>query len=140
MTTHAKFSLAADGWISVKTALDFETTPNSYTFDVLATDGGATPRVSTAAVTITVGDVNDNTALCTPSIITVQKREDATGAVTTLSCTDADSGTNAALVYNVDSVNGVAGAGAFAVDTAGAVTVSALDLSLIHISEPTRPP
>ena len=127
MTNHAKFSLAADGWISVKTALDFETTPNSYTFDVLATDGGAAPRVSTAAVTITVGDVNDNTALCAPSIITVQKREDVTGAVTTLSCTDADSGTNAALVYNVDSVNGVAGAGAFSVDTAGAVTVSALD-------------
>ena len=45
MVPHAKFSLGAtDGWLSVRTALDFETTPNTYTFDVVATDGGAAPR------------------------------------------------------------------------------------------------
>ncbi|KAK7101636.1 hypothetical protein V1264_019985 [Littorina saxatilis] len=127
MTPHAKFSLAADGWIAVKAALDFETSPNSYAFNVIATDGGSPPKAATETVTITVGDVNDNTAMCTPSTITVQKREDATGAVTSLSCTDADSGTNANLVYTIQSVNGVAGAGNFVVAANGAVTVSALD-------------
>ncbi|KAK7485090.1 hypothetical protein BaRGS_00023630, partial [Batillaria attramentaria] len=107
MATHAKFALASDGWISIKTALDFETTPNTYS--------------------ITVGDVNDNTAVCTTNILTSQKREDATGNVATLSCTDADTGTNAALLYTIESVDGVAGTGAFSVDGAGAVSVSSLD-------------
>ena len=126
MTAHANFSLDADGWISVKTPLDYEVA-STYTFEVVATDGGSTPRSATATVTINIGDVNDNTALCSPSVIAVQKREDATGPVTTLSCTDSDSGSNAALVYSIVSVNSVAGAGAFSVDTAGAVSVSALD-------------
>ncbi|XP_076447241.1 protocadherin Fat 4-like [Babylonia areolata] len=127
MLPHTYFTLAADGWISVKTALDYETLPNTFTFDVVATDGGTSARSATATVTINVGDVNDNTALCNPSMITVQMREDATGPVTTLSCSDSDSGVNQQLTYTISTVNSVAGAGNFAVDGSGAVTVSALD-------------
>lgn len=129
MTSHTKFLLSADGWISVKAALDHETTPTAYTFDVIASDQGSPQRSATATVSITIGDVNDNTALCTLSVVSVQKREDYTGTITTLTCTDTDAGSNAALTYTIHSVDGVAGGGdgSFSVSSAGVVSVSQLN-------------
>ncbi|XP_041349525.1 cadherin-23-like [Gigantopelta aegis] len=123
MATHATFSLSADGWISLKSSLNFEAA-SVFTLSVVASDRGTTPqRSATATVSITVTDVNDNAPVCNPDVVSLTKREDATGSVVTLVCTDADSGANQALTYSILSVNGLAGAGPFAVSTAGVISI-----------------
>ena len=124
MATHATFSLSADGWISLKSSLNFEA-DQVFSLLVVASDRGTTPqRSATATVSVTVTDVNDNPPVCNPDVVSLTMREDATGTVTTLVCADADTGANAALTYSILSVNGLAGAGPFAVSTAGVLSIN----------------
>ena len=56
VTTHAMFTVASDGKVQVKTALDYETTAR-YTFEAKVVDQGG--EVSTATVTVNLLDVNE---------------------------------------------------------------------------------
>ena len=68
MATHATFSLSADGWISLKSSLNFET-DQVLSLLVVASDRGTTPqRSATATVSVTVTDVNDNPPVCNPDV------------------------------------------------------------------------
>ena len=54
----------------------------------------------------------------------IKFREDHTGAVGTLSCTDTDTGVNGQLQYTITSVDSIPGAGNFAIDVnTGAVSL-----------------
>ena len=83
------------GEISVKANIDYET-DTSFTFEVKATDGGTPAFTDTAAVTVTITDVNDNV----PAFVsTFLNREVAYGgqcsnAVAQPVCQDADSNLN----------------------------------------------
>lgn len=89
------------------------------------------PRTGTTTVIFTIKDKNDNTPTCTPLLVTpTAAAEDASLPTTlvSLSCSDADALTNAALTYMLTTVNGVTGSSQFAVDSSGAVRVTtALD-------------
>jgi hypothetical protein len=117
------------GVIYLKAALDYETA-TSHTFKVTASDAGSPVKTATSDITITVTDVNDNTPSCSPLTYVVTKREDvgAGTSIATLSCSDADgTSTHNTQSYTITTVNGVSGAGVFAIDSAGAVTTTGLD-------------
>ena len=130
MSSHTKFYLNSEtGDLILTSYLDYET-DSSYTLTVTSSDRGSTPQTDTTTVTVSVNDVNDNTPQCTPTAVSVTLREDdpVDTILNILSCTDQDSGTNAALTYTITSVNGNAGGGDFAVNGSGVVSVaSALD-------------
>ena len=89
------------GAIVLMASLDYEETER-YVFDVTATDRGQPPRSSTATVQIRVMDVNDNPPIFEPhpSTLNIVENEPA-GAITTVTATDADSGQNAAIRYEI---------------------------------------
>ncbi|XP_046358556.2 protocadherin Fat 4-like [Haliotis rufescens] len=126
MTAHATFALASDGALTLKDNLNYATA-STHSLTVTATDSGTPPRSTDVTVTINVVDDNNNTPSCSPSSTTVIQREDHTGNVATLSCTDLDTGASGTLSYIIESVNAVAGSGSFSVDTSGAVTTTGLD-------------
>ena len=90
------------GAILLSLSLDYEDTER-YVFDVTATDGGQPPRSSTARVQISVLDVNDNYPIFEPhpSMLNILENEPAGITVTTVTATDADSGSNAAIQYEI---------------------------------------
>ncbi|XP_046548571.1 LOW QUALITY PROTEIN: protocadherin Fat 4-like [Haliotis rubra] len=126
MATHATFALASDGALTLKDNLDFATA-STYSLTVTATDGGTPARSSDVTVTINVVDDNNNTPTCSPSSTTTIQREDYTGNVATLTCTDLDTGASGTLSYIIESVNAVAGSGSFSVDASGVVSTTGLD-------------
>ncbi|GFO15617.1 protocadherin fat 4, partial [Plakobranchus ocellatus] len=113
------------GVIKVASSLDRETT-TSYTLDVIAVDGGSTPRTGTLSLTVSIGDVNDETPTCSSTVYMASLLETASPGdpVATLVCTDDDgdpAGENNALTYTI-----VSGSTAlFTVSNVGAVTVQA---------------
>ncbi|XP_046571396.1 cadherin-23-like, partial [Haliotis rubra] len=126
MATHATFALASDGALTLKDNLDFATA-STHSLTVTATDGGTPARSSDVTVTINVIDDNNNTPTCSPSSTTTIQREDYTGNVATLTCTDLDTGASGTLSYIIESVNAVAGSGSFSVDASGVVSTTGLD-------------
>ncbi|XP_067685434.1 protocadherin Fat 4-like [Haliotis asinina] len=126
MPTHATFALASDGALTLKDNLDFATA-STHSLTVTATDGGSPPRSTDVTVTINVLDDNNNTPTCSPSSMTTIQREDYTGNVATLTCTDLDTGASGTLSYIIESVNAVAGSGSFSVDASGVVSTTGLD-------------
>ena len=98
-----KFSLnSATGTILLALSLDYEENTR-YNFDVMATDSGRPPRSSTARVQIAVFDVNDNSPVFEPhpSTFNIPENLDAGIVVTILIATDADSGSNAIVQYEI---------------------------------------
>lgn len=94
------------GIISLKEPLDYETAA-SYFLVITATDGDtASPKATTVNVTILINDENDNAPTFTPTVYSVTIAENATvgTAVLSLTCADADSGTNGQ--YNMAIVSG----------------------------------
>ena len=91
-------------------SLDRETTA-SYELTVQAMDGGSPPLSSSASVVITVTDVNDNVPEFSQPIYTATLPIDALNEWSFT--VTADSGTNAAITYNISSGNE---AGIFSID------------------------
>ncbi|XP_069100904.1 protocadherin Fat 4-like isoform X2 [Argopecten irradians] len=90
------------GIIQTANALDREITA-SYTLEVYVVDNGATPRTASVTCTVTIADLNDNTPAWTaaPYMFAVDENV-ATGTnVGTIAATDADTGVNSAISYNI---------------------------------------
>lgn len=94
------------GDIRVFNALDRERM-DSYSFEVIAIDGGDTPCSASTTLSVTITDCNDNTPVCPESTatFTVAENTGAGVAVGTFLATDGDIGTNAQLTYSIVTGN-----------------------------------
>ncbi|XP_032898448.1 cadherin EGF LAG seven-pass G-type receptor 2 isoform X3 [Amblyraja radiata] len=92
------------GWLVVGSELDRETTA-FYRFGVEARDQGSPPMSSTASISITVLDVNDNNPEFTQPLYQVRLNEDAAvgSSVVTVSAIDRD--VNSLVTYQISSGN-----------------------------------
>ena len=92
------------GWITVCAELDRETT-EFYTFGVEARDHGVPVMSSSASVSVTVLDVNDNIPTFTQKVYSLKINEDAvvgTGVVTVMAI---DRDVNSVVTYQISSGN-----------------------------------
>lgn len=96
----AVFTVDARGDIFTVSALDFEAR-SMYTFTVIATDQGNPALSSSAAVTVSVTDVNDNPPIFSEERLMANLTEDHPigSVIATFQASDNDSGSNAALLY-----------------------------------------
>ena len=91
------------GRLLVASPLNYEITKN-YSITLQASDGGSPPMTDTTLINITVLDANDNSPIFQPSHCNpCQVEENATIShiITTVTATDLDSGTNAAIEYSI---------------------------------------
>ncbi|XP_066289156.1 protocadherin Fat 4-like [Branchiostoma lanceolatum] len=109
---------------------------SSYNFTVLAVDGGNPPRSSTAEVSITVTDVNDNPPvfLGTPYREKVAEDSPTDTSVFTVTAADADSGENGTVSYG-KKPGGICGDLFFVDNTTGVMRTRQ---SLFSINETER--
>ena len=107
------------GDVTVASFLDYDTTPQSYSLEITASDnnGEGTPRTDVITVTVTLTDVNDNPPVFTQNTYSQAIAEDHAGttSVLTVAANDADSTTNADITYAIISGDGV---GKFTIDGA----------------------
>eukprot|EP00079_Xenopus_tropicalis_P015439 XP_004913058.1 PREDICTED: cadherin EGF LAG seven-pass G-type receptor 1 isoform X2 [Xenopus tropicalis] len=92
------------GWITVSTELDRETV-ELYTFGVEARDQGEPAMTSSASVTITVLDVNDNNPTFTEKAYHLRLNEDAAVGSSVLTMTAVDRDVNSVVTYQITSGN-----------------------------------
>lgn len=92
------------GWITVSEELDRETT-DYYTFGVEARDHGIPVMSSSASVSITVLDVNDNVPTFTEKIYSLKINEDAVVGSSVLTVTAIDRDVNSVVTYQISSGN-----------------------------------
>ncbi|XP_046729152.1 cadherin EGF LAG seven-pass G-type receptor 1 isoform X2 [Silurus meridionalis] len=92
------------GWITASSALDRETT-EYYTFGVEARDNGIPVMSSSASVSITVLDVNDNAPTFTEKIYSLKMNEDAVVGSSVLTVTAVDRDINSVVTYQISSGN-----------------------------------
>lgn len=92
------------GWITVSEELDRETT-DFYTFGVEARDHGIPVMSSSASVSITVLDVNDNVPTFTEKIYSLKINEDAVVGSSVLTVTAVDRDVNSVVTYQISSGN-----------------------------------
>ncbi|KAM9467566.1 cadherin EGF LAG seven-pass G-type receptor 1 isoform 2-T2 [Clarias gariepinus] len=92
------------GWITACAALDRETT-EYYTFGVEARDNGIPVMSSSASVSITVLDVNDNAPTFTEKIYSLKINEDAVVGSSVLTMTAVDRDINSVVTYQISSGN-----------------------------------
>ncbi|XP_034019490.1 cadherin EGF LAG seven-pass G-type receptor 1 isoform X2 [Thalassophryne amazonica] len=92
------------GWITVSTELDRETT-EFYTFGVEARDHGISVMSSSASVSITVLDVNDNVPTFTEKTYSLKINEDAMVGTSVLTVTAVDRDVNSVVTYQISSGN-----------------------------------
>ena len=92
------------GVIELRRNLDREKT-GVYSLVVQVTDLGAPNMTSTAAVNVTILDVNDNAPLCSQASYVIEVAENFTvnNTIVSLQCSDADQGQNAVISYNISS-------------------------------------
>ncbi|KAJ8317251.1 hypothetical protein KUTeg_005155 [Tegillarca granosa] len=144
--TNGDFGIdAVSGIIYTAKTIDYES-HTSYPLTVQATDAASSPLSSSAVVTVTITNVNDNPPICTPNYGIVSLVETSTAGTTkhpllglryviyqrivplvetstagttvhTLSCSDADGTTP---TYSITSGNSD---GIFAVSTSGVITI-----------------
>ena len=90
------------GAITLSSSLDYEETER-YAFDVTATDGGQPTLSGTARVQISVLDVNDNFPIFEQhsNARSISENESPGMTVTTVTATDADSGSNSDIRYEI---------------------------------------
>lgn len=92
------------GWITVSDALDRETV-DFYTFGVEASDHGVPVMSSSASVSITVLDVNDNVPTFTEKVYSLKINEDAIVGTSVLTVTAIDRDVNSVVTYQISSGN-----------------------------------
>ncbi|XP_049616876.1 cadherin EGF LAG seven-pass G-type receptor 1 isoform X5 [Syngnathus scovelli] len=92
------------GWITVAEELDRETT-EFYSFGVEARDHGVPVMSSSASVTITVLDVNDNVPTFTEKVYSLKINEDAIVGTSVLTVTALDRDVNSVVTYQISSGN-----------------------------------
>ncbi|XP_060135357.1 cadherin EGF LAG seven-pass G-type receptor 1 isoform X1 [Zootoca vivipara] len=92
------------GWITVSAELDRETVEN-YHFGVEARDNGIPVMTSSASVSITVLDVNDNSPTFTEKVYQLRLNEDATVGSSVLTLTAVDKDVNSVVTYQITSGN-----------------------------------
>lgn len=92
------------GWIIASAALDRETT-EYYTFGVEARDNGIPVMSSSASVSITVLDVNDNAPTFSEKIYSLKINEDAVVGSSVLTVTAVDRDINSVVTYQISSGN-----------------------------------
>lgn len=92
------------GWITVSEDLDRETT-EFYTFGVEARDHGIPVMSSSASVSITVLDVNDNVPTFTEKVYSLKINEDAVVGTSVLTMTALDRDVNSVVTYQISSGN-----------------------------------
>ncbi|KAJ8392025.1 hypothetical protein AAFF_G00083350 [Aldrovandia affinis] len=92
------------GWIAVAIELDRETT-EFYTFGVEARDHGLPMMSSSASISITVLDVNDNIPTFTQKVYTLKVNEDAVVGTSVLTVTAVDRDVNSVVMYQISSGN-----------------------------------
>ncbi|XP_042323272.1 cadherin EGF LAG seven-pass G-type receptor 1 isoform X2 [Sceloporus undulatus] len=92
------------GWITVSAELDRETVEN-YHFGVEARDHGVPVMTSSASVSITVLDVNDNSPTFTEKVYHLRLNEDATVGSSVLALTAVDKDVNSVVTYQITSGN-----------------------------------
>jgi hypothetical protein len=89
--------------ISVKSNVDRET-DTDFNFIVQAVDGGIPPRTSTASVSITVLDMNDNTPVFSPMYYNTEAPyvDKCQTVLATITATDADIDLNGQFIYYLE--------------------------------------
>uniref|UniRef100_A0A3B3ZJN6 Uncharacterized protein n=1 Tax=Periophthalmus magnuspinnatus TaxID=409849 RepID=A0A3B3ZJN6_9GOBI len=92
------------GWITVCVELDRETT-EFYTFGVEARDHGVPSMSSSASISITVLDVNDNVPTFTEEVYSQKINEDAVVGTSVLTVTAIDRDVNSVVTYQISSGN-----------------------------------
>ncbi|KAM6137729.1 LOW QUALITY PROTEIN: cadherin EGF LAG seven-pass G-type receptor 1 [Pterocles gutturalis] len=92
------------GWITVAAELDRETVEN-YHFGVEARDHGVPVMTSSASVSITVLDVNDNNPTFTEKVYHLRLNEDAAVGSSVLTLTAVDKDVNSVVTYQITSGN-----------------------------------
>ncbi|KAM6973322.1 cadherin EGF LAG seven-pass G-type receptor 1-like [Aplochiton taeniatus] len=92
------------GWVTVCMELDRETT-EFYPFGVEAVDHGVPPMFSSASVSVTVLDVNDNVPTFTRRQYNLKIPEDAPVGASVLTLTAIDRDANSVVTYQVSSGN-----------------------------------
>lgn len=92
------------GWITVSMELDRETT-EFYTFGVEAKDHGVPVMSSSASVSVTVLDVNDNVPTFTQKLYNLKMNEDAPVGTSVLTVTAIDRDVNSVVTYQISSGN-----------------------------------
>ena len=94
------------GDIRVFQSLDRERM-DSYSFDVIATDGGDVPNSASTTLSITILDCNDETPVCPASVarFSVVENSPSDMAVGSFLATDDDIGVNEILTYTIVSGN-----------------------------------
>ncbi|XP_066489731.1 cadherin EGF LAG seven-pass G-type receptor 1 [Tiliqua scincoides] len=92
------------GWITVSSELDRETVEN-YHFEVEARDQGVPVMSSSASVSITVLDVNDNSPTFTEKVYQLRLNEDAAVGSSVLALTAVDRDVNSVVTYQIASGN-----------------------------------
>ncbi|KAF3693195.1 Protocadherin Fat 4 [Channa argus] len=96
------------GIVTVMEQLDREKQSN-YTLIVTAVDRGSVPRSTTAAVNVTVLDINDCTPLFSPQALIIhvmENEEDPSRLTHQVSALDEDLGANSQLTYSIKKGNG----------------------------------
>lgn len=92
------------GWITVSDELDRENM-DFYTFGVEARDHGVPVMSSSASVSITVLDVNDNVPTFTEKVYSLKINEDAIVGTSVLTVTAVDRDVNSVVTYQISSGN-----------------------------------
>uniref|UniRef100_A0A8B9F4D3 Cadherin domain-containing protein n=1 Tax=Amazona collaria TaxID=241587 RepID=A0A8B9F4D3_9PSIT len=107
LETGAGFPFAINnstGWIVVASELDREAV-DSYSFEVEAQDQGNPPMASSASVTVTVLDVNDNSPEFTQREYSARLNEDAAVGSSVLTVSAVDRDANSVITYQISSGN-----------------------------------
>ncbi len=92
------------GWITVSAELDRETT-EFYNFGVEARDRGVPTMSSSASVSVTILDVNDNVPTFTQHMYNLKVNEDAVVGTSVLTVTAVDRDANSVVTYQISSGN-----------------------------------
>uniref|UniRef100_A0A9J8CLR4 Cadherin EGF LAG seven-pass G-type receptor 1b n=1 Tax=Cyprinus carpio carpio TaxID=630221 RepID=A0A9J8CLR4_CYPCA len=92
------------GWITVSAELDRETT-EFYNFGVEARDHGVPTMSSSASVSVTILDVNDNVPTFTQHLYNLKVNEDAVVGTSVLTVTAVDRDVNSMVTYQISSGN-----------------------------------
>uniref|UniRef100_A0A183IV92 MSP domain-containing protein n=1 Tax=Soboliphyme baturini TaxID=241478 RepID=A0A183IV92_9BILA len=116
----AHFGIFSDtGWVYVRRALDREKS-SQFTFRVFAKDNGRPSHLSTAEITVTVTDVNDNAPRCEGvQKFSVTENQGAGFLVGKITAYDPDQGLNGTVHYFLNDSSS-----AFSVNTDGEIYVS----------------
>uniref|UniRef100_A0A8C1N6T5 Cadherin EGF LAG seven-pass G-type receptor 1b n=1 Tax=Cyprinus carpio TaxID=7962 RepID=A0A8C1N6T5_CYPCA len=92
------------GWITVSVELDRETT-EFYNFGVEARDRGVPTMSSSASVSVTILDVNDNVPTFTKHLYNLKVNEDAVVGTSVLTVSAVDRDVNSVVTYQISSGN-----------------------------------